>query len=42
MLGLNVLDSSQRAVYFASVFFGRLDLETATFTPFQNEMSFEK
>ena len=42
MLGLKVVDSSQMAVYFASVFLGKLDLETVSFTPYQNEMSFEK
>ena len=42
MLGLKVVNASQMAVYFASVFLGKVDLETASFTPYQNEMSFEK
>ena len=42
MLGLKVVNASQMAVYFASVFLGKVDLETVSFTPFQNEMSFEK
>lgn len=42
MLGLEVLNASQMAVYFASVVLGKDDLETASFTPYQNEMSFEK
>ena len=42
MLGLKVVNASQMAVYFASVFLGKVDLETVSFTPYQNEMSFEK
>jgi len=42
MVGLKVVDSSKLAVYFASVFLGKIDLETISFTPFQTEASFEK
>ena len=42
MLGLKMVNASQMAVYFASVFLGKVDLETVSFTPYQNEMSFEK
>jgi hypothetical protein len=42
MLGLRVVNASQMAVCFASVFIGKVDLETVSFTPYQNEMSFEK
>jgi putative transposase len=42
LLGLKVVNASQMAVYFASVFLGKVDLETISFIPYQDEMSFEK
>jgi len=42
MLGLKVIDATKLAVYFASVFLGKIDLETISFTPYQDEMGFEK
>jgi len=42
MLGLKIIDATELAVYFASVFLGKIDLETISFTPYQDEMGFEK
>lgn len=42
MLGLKVIDATKLAVYFASVFLGKINLETISFTPYQDEMGFEK
>jgi len=42
MVGLKVVDSSELAVYFASVFLGKIDLETISFTPSQTEATFGK
>lgn len=42
LLGLKVVNASQMAVYFASVFLGKVDLETISFIPYQDEVSFEK
>jgi putative transposase len=40
-LGLKVIGASEFAVYFASVLLGKINLETISFSPYQNEIRFE-